>query len=86
MVAERDQAGQYAPGELGDARAQLAAANKAVESRNMAEAERHAMQSRAAAELSTAKTASIKAKAVNADMTRSNAVLVEEMSRKEGAK
>ncbi len=86
VVAEREQAEQYAPGELGDARARLASANKAVESKNMAAAERLALQSRAAAELSTAKTASIKAAAVNADMVHSNAVLVEEMNRKAGAK
>jgi Domain of unknown function (DUF4398) len=86
VVAEREQAGQFAPGELGDARARLASANKAVETKNMVVAERLALQSRAAAELSTAKTASIKAAAINADMVRSNAILVEEMNRKAGAK
>jgi hypothetical protein len=84
-VADRAEAGQFAPGELGDARTRLASANQAVESKNMTSAERLALQSRAAAELATAKTAAVKAVAVNADMVRSNAALTEEMNRNAGA-
>ena len=84
-AAERDEAGQFAPGELGEARTRLASANLAVKNENMTSAERLALQSRASAEYASAKTASIKAAAVNADMVRTNAALVDEMNRKAGA-
>jgi len=85
VVAETNEASQFAPGELGDAQARLVSANAAVEKEDMNEALRLALQSRAAADLATAKSESVKAAKVNADMVRSNAALVEEMNRKTGA-
>ena len=85
VVAESNEASQFAPGELGDAQARLVSANAAAKKEDMADAERLALQSRAAAELATAKSASVKAAKVNADMVHGNATLVEEMNRKTGA-
>jgi len=84
--AERADAGQYAGGELGEARTKLASADTAVTEKNMIMAERLAEQSRAEAELASAKTAASKAKAVNEEMQRSTDALVEEMKRKSGEK
>lgn len=85
-VAESNEASQFAPGELGDAQSRLASANASVEKEDMAGAQRLALQSRAAAELATARSESVKAMKINADMVRSNAALLEEMSRKTGAR
>jgi hypothetical protein len=84
--AERAEAGRYASGELGEARTKLASADTAVSEQRMAIAERFAEESRAEAELASAKTADIKAKAVNDEMTRSNGTLIEEMERNSGEK
>ncbi len=84
-AAERDSAGQTAPGELGEARSKLAEAKVAVEAGRMASAERLALQSRAAAELASAKTAAVKALAVNAEMKASNAAMLNELNRNTGA-
>ncbi len=84
-AAERLDAGHSAPGELGEARSKLAAAKVAVEAGRMASAERLALQSRAAAELASAKTASAKALAVNAEMKSSNAAMLDELNRNTGA-
>ncbi len=83
-AAERIDAGHSAPGELGEARSKLAEANVAVKAGHMASAERLALESRAAAELASAKTASVKALAVNTEMKTSNAALLEELNRKGG--
>ncbi len=50
----------------------------------MVEAERLADQSRADAELASAKTTAVQAKAVNEEMSKSTATLVEEMQRNSG--
>jgi hypothetical protein len=84
-AAERLDAGHSAPGELAEARSKLAAAKVAVEAGRMASAERLALQSRAAAELASAKTASAKALAVNAEMKSSNAAMLDELNRNTGA-
>ena len=84
--AERTDASRYAPGELGEARTKLASADTAVKEQRMTMAERFAEESRAEAELASAKTADIKAKAVNHEMTRSTDTLVEEMQRSSGDK
>ncbi len=84
-AAERLDAGHSAPGELGEARSKLAAAKVAVEAGRMASAERLALQSRAAAELASAKTAAVKALAVNAEMKSSNAAMLDELNRNTGA-
>lgn len=85
-VAERAEAGRYAPGELGEARARLASADTAVAEQKMTMAERLAEEARAEAEFASAKTADAKAKAVNDEMRRSTGTLIEEMQRNSGAK
>jgi hypothetical protein len=83
-AAEGDDAGHSAPGDLGEARSKLTAANAAVAAEQMKSAERLAREARAAAELASARTASIKALAVNAEMRSGNAALVEELNRNAG--
>lgn len=82
--AERVDAASLAAVELGDARSKLAASEQAVTQKKMLAAERLADQSRAAAELASAKTGAAKAKAVNADIEKNTAALVEEMQRNSG--
>jgi hypothetical protein len=84
--AERTDAGRYASAELSEARTKLASADTAVKDQRMILAERFADESRAEAELASAKTADVKAKAVNDEMTRSTGTLVEEMQRSSGDK
>ena len=55
-TAERAEAGNYAAGELAEARAKLASADTAVKEKEMVMAERFADESRANAELASAKT------------------------------
>jgi len=83
-TAEQAEAGRYAPGELSAARAHLASADTAVSAQNMNTAQRLAEESTADAEFATAKTADIKANAVNNDMKRSTATLIDEMQRSAG--
>lgn len=83
-TAEQAEAGRYAPGDLTDARANLASADNAVVAQRMYTAQRLAEESIADAELATAKTADIKANAVNAEMKRSTAVLIDETQRSSG--
>jgi hypothetical protein len=82
--AERVEASTHAAVELGEARSKLAAAQQAVGEKQMVVAERLADEARAEAELATARTGAVKAKAVNKDMRSRNATLVEEMQRKTG--
>ena len=82
--ADRAEAGRYASAELGEARTKLASANDAVAEKKMAMAERFADESRAEAELASAKTANVKAITVNDEMKRSTSTLVEEMQRHSG--
>jgi len=49
-------------------------------------AEQYADESRVEAQLASAKTADLKARAVNDEMARSNGTLIEEMQRNSGAK
>lgn len=83
-TAEQAEAGRYASSDLSDARANLASADTAVSTKNMIAAQRLAEESTADAELATAKTADIKANAVNNEMKRSTATLIEEMQRSSG--
>jgi hypothetical protein len=83
--AERVDAASLAAVELGEARSKLSAAERAVTQKKMLAAERLADQSRAAAELASAKTGAAKAIAVNADIEKSTATLIEEMQRGTGA-
>lgn len=84
--AERTEAGRYAAAELGTARTELASADTAVSEKRMDLAAQFADESRAAAELASAKTSASKANAVNDDMKRSTGTLVEEMKRSTGDK
>lgn len=84
--AERTEAGRYAAAELGAARTELAAADTAVSEKRMVLAARLADESRAEAELASAKTSASKANVVNDDMKRSTGTLVEEMKRSTGEK
>lgn len=83
-TAEGADAGHSAPGELSEARSKLDAANVAMKDGRMAAADRLALQSRASADLAAARTASVKAMAVNAEVKAGNAALAEEMNRKAG--
>jgi hypothetical protein len=82
--AERVEAGTHAAAELSEARNKFSAAQSAVNQKEMVTAGRLADEARAEAELAVAKTGVAKANAVNADMERSNATLIEEMQRKTG--
>jgi Domain of unknown function (DUF4398) len=85
-IAEQADAGRLASGELGEARAELASANAAVSDQHMVLAERFANESRAEAQLAYARTAHVKAEAINDDMARSNGALLEELQRNSGDK
>jgi hypothetical protein len=84
--AERADAGRYASAELGEARTKLASADTAVSQQRMIVAARFADESRTEAQLASAKTADVKAKAVNDEMSRSNGTLIQEMQRNSGDK
>jgi hypothetical protein len=84
--AEQADASRYAGEELGEARIKLASADTAVTEQRMIMAGRFAEESRAEAELASAKTGAAKAEAVNAEMKRSTGTLVEEMQRSSGDK
>jgi hypothetical protein len=84
--AERAEAGRYASGELAEARVKLASADTAVREQRMSLAEQFAQESRVEADLASAKTADVKAKAVNEEMVSSNGTLIDEMQRKAGDK
>jgi hypothetical protein len=83
--AERVDAAKFAGVELGEARGKLSAAQRAVEEKEMVVAQQFADQARAEAELAAAKSGAAKALAVNEDIKRSTATLVEEMQRQSGA-
>jgi|HubBroStandDraft_6_1064221.scaffolds.fasta_scaffold616806_2 hypothetical protein len=85
-TAERAEAGRYASEELSEARTRLASADTAVKEQRMTMAEQFAEESRVEAELASAKTANVKAKAVNDDMKRSNGTLIDELQRNSGDK
>jgi hypothetical protein len=84
--AEQARAAEHAPAELSQAREELAAANTAVKNDRMVTAERLAQQSRAGAELASARSEAAKAKAVNDELRKNNEALKQEMQRNPGAK
>jgi uncharacterized protein DUF4398 len=84
--AERVEAARYAAGELSAARTQLASAEGALSQKKLLLADRFADESRAEAELASARTAEAKASAVNEETKRSTGALVEEMKRGTGDK
>ncbi len=85
-VADRARIADAASPELNEAREKLTAAQRAVQEKRMAEAERLALESRVDAELASAKAESSKAKAVNDEIKQSTATLAQEMQRNSGAK
>ena len=70
--------------ELAQARTKLAAANAAVQAKNMVQAERLAQEARVSAELATAQSAVAKNQAVNDEMLHSTQTLSDEMQRNTG--
>lgn len=82
--AERNEAGRYAASDLAEARTRLSMADGSVAQKQMAQAERYANESRSDAELASATTATAKARAVNAEMQRSNGSLNDEIQRHDG--
>lgn len=84
--AEQARAAEYAPAELSQARQDLASARTAVQQQHMITAQRLAEQSRAGAELASARTESAKATAVNDEMQKGTEAMKQEMQRNPGAK
>lgn len=82
--AERVDAGRYAAGEIGEARAKLVQADAAAAKQHMVAARRLAVESHTEADLATAITAARKATAENAQLQRGNDALTEEMQRNSG--
>lgn len=83
--AERDRVAEFSAPELSEARAKLAAAHDAVRQEQMVDAKRLAEQSRADAELASAKADVAKATLVNDEMQKSIDALNQEMQRNTGA-
>lgn len=83
--AEKSRVADYASPELGEAREKLTAARSAVDKEQMVLAQRLAEQSRADAELASAKAEVAKARAVNEEMQKSTNTLKQEMQRNPGA-
>jgi hypothetical protein len=84
--AERSDAARYAPAELNQARVRLVAADAEVTGKKMQSAEWLANESRADAELASAKAGAAKARTMNDEMKRSTSTLIEEMQRTTGDK
>jgi hypothetical protein len=84
--AERSDAARYAPAELNQARVRLVAADAEVTGKKMLAAEWLANESRADAELASAKAGAAKARTMNDEMKRSTSTLIEEMQRTTGDK
>jgi hypothetical protein len=82
--AERSEAARYAPAELNQARFRLVAADAEVTGQKMLAAERLANESRADAELASARAGAAKATTMNDEMKRSTRTLIEEMQRSTG--
>lgn len=85
-AADRTRVADAASPELSEARRKLTAAQTAVQDKRMIEAERLALESRADAELASARIETSKARAVNDEMKRSTDTLTQEMDRHSGDK
>lgn len=79
--AEQARVADYASPELGQAREKLLNAKVAVEKEQMTRARWLAEESKASAELATARASAAKAKAVNDELQKGNAVLEQELQR-----
>jgi hypothetical protein len=84
--AEQARAAEYAPAELSLARDELASARTAVQREEMVLALHLAQQSRAGAELASARADAAKSAAANEEMRRSNDAMQQEMQRNPGAR
>jgi hypothetical protein len=82
--AEQARVADYASQDLNQAREKLAAANIAVQKREMIQARQLADESRVSAELATAKASMTKAQQVNEEMQKSITTLKQEMQRNTG--
>lgn len=85
-AADQTRVADAASPELSEAREKLAAAQTAVQDKRMVDAERLAVESRADAELASAKIEASKNRAVNDEMIHSTETLSEEMQRNSGVK
>lgn len=83
--AEQESVAEYSPLELRQAHDKLNAARTAVQAEEMEVALRLANESRISAELATAQTAELKAKAVNDEMQASIDAMQQEARRTQGA-
>ena len=81
---ERDEAASLAAAELSEARGKLSSAQQAVTEKKLLVAAQLADEARASAELAAARSGAAKADAVNQDIKKSTATLIEEMQRKTG--
>ena len=84
-TADRARIADQASPELHEARDKLAAAQLAIQDKQMVVAERLAQESRVDAELASATMDAAKAKTVNDEMIHSDMTLRQEMQRKPGA-
>lgn len=82
--AEQERVADYAPQDLRHAHDKLAAARVAIQQEDMERAARLAEESRVSAELATAITARMKAKAINDDMQQNINALQREILRNSG--
>lgn len=82
--AEQERVADYAPIDLRSAHEKLSAARDAIQAKDMDRAARLADESRVSAELASAKTAEMKAKAVNDDMQQNINALQREILRNSG--
>jgi len=83
-TAEQARVADYASPELGQSRDKLTAAREAVAKEEMTSAARLAAQSRADAELATAKAEAAKAQAVNDELGKNINTLEQELQRNSG--
>lgn len=83
--AEQERVADYAPQDLRQAHDKLSAARLAVQREDMVLAAQLAHESRVVAELASAKTASMKAKAINDEMQQSINALQQELMRNTGS-
>lgn len=85
-VADTSRVPDTSSPELAEAREKLSAAQVALQHRNMVQADRLAQESRADAELASARIAQAKAKVVNDEIEHSTQTLAQEMQRNAGAR
>ena len=85
-VADTSRVADTSSPELAEAREKLSAAQVAIQHRQMAEADRLAVESRADAELASARIAQAKAVTVNEEIQRSTQAMTQEMQRNAGVR